>query len=131
MNEQQLDQDTMEDQALLNTDLENLNVNVWFNRLESRLQYCLVKENAREGFMQYKMLVKHAEILAISANKLNEKEYLKEVEETKKEEIDDTDTEEVKQMREAMIKYKIILKNILKVNKSNLNLTYKQFPQKL
>ena len=124
MSEEQLEKDTMEDQSLLNTDLEQLNVNVWFNRLESRLQFCLVKENAKDGFMQYKMLVKHAEILAISSRKIDEDEYLEEVKALKEKELKDSDSTEVKEMREAMIKYRVILKNMLKVNKSDMNLTY-------
>ena len=124
MNEQKIEQDTFEDPNLLNTDLENLNVNVWFNKLESRLQYCLTKENVEEGFMQYKMLVRHAELLAISSRKLDEEEYIKEVKELVKKEIDDNLNEGVKQMKESMIKYKVIMKRLLKSTKSNMNLTY-------
>jgi hypothetical protein len=117
-----MDKDTEQETEMFQSELENINVNVWVNKLENRLQYCLVKDNANEGFLQYKMLVLHAELLAISSNKINEEEYTKEVEDLVSQ-LEDTD-EKVKGMKEAMIKYKIILRQFLKENKSNLNLTF-------
>lgn len=117
-----LDVDTS-DIDVLDYDLENINVNVWFNKLESRLQYCLVKENAKEGFMQYKMLVFHAEVLAISGNKVEEEDY-KEAIKKEIDSLDDTESEDVLEMRKAMIKYKVILKSLLTAKKGDLNLDY-------
>ena len=119
-----IDEATSENPDLFQSDLETLNVNVWFNKLENRLQYCLIKENVKDGFMQYKMLVEYAEGLALSSGKLDKKEYLKEVEELKEKELKESDPNSVKEMRESMIKWKIILKNILKVKKSDMNLSY-------
>jgi len=117
-----IDQDT-ESIDIFNSDLENINVNVWFNKLESRLQYCLVKDNANEGFMQYKMLVAHAELLAISSNKIDEEEYREDLEkELKERKLKGEQT--VKEMKESMIKYKLILKKLLKAKKSDLNISF-------
>jgi len=108
---------------IFNSDLDSINPNVWFNKIESRLQYCLVKENANEGFKQYKMLVNHVEMLAISSRKMNETEYEQELEEEiKKADIkgDDLGVD----MKKSMIKYKIILKNLLQRKNSDLNLSF-------
>jgi len=120
----QLEQDTAEDSSLYQSDLENINVNVWFNKLESRLQYCLVKNDAKDGFMQYKMLVSHAELLAISSRKISEVEYKVELKTAIEKEIGRSEEDDVKQMKEAMIKYRLILSNLLKEKKSTLNLSY-------
>lgn len=119
-----LEKDTFEDSDMFNSDLENINVNVWFNKLESRLQYCLVKDDAKEGFMQYKMLVAHAEILAISSKKVNEDEYRAEVEDLVKKHIPKSEDDYIKEMKESMIKYRVILKNLLKQTKSDLNISF-------
>ena len=119
-----LDKETAEQDGMLQSDLEQLNVNVWFNKLETRLQYCLTKENVKEGFMQYKMLVLHAELLAMASNKIIKDEYLKEVKLLSESEIDPHDEDSIKKMKESMIKYKIILKKLLQVKKSDLSLMY-------
>jgi len=118
-----LEKETSENDSLLESDLEQLNVNVWFNKLETRLQYCLTKENVKEGFMQYKMLVLHAELLAIASKKVNLEEYEEEVKKLEKD-IPKHEEEAVRSMKISMIKYKVILKHLLKVKKSDLNLMY-------
>ena len=119
----ELDRATEDSNDMLQSDLETLNVNVWFNKLESRLQYALVKENVKEGFMQYKMLVLHAELLAIASNKINQEEYDKEVKDLVKK-IDEHEEETLRLMKISMIKYQVILKQLLTLKKSNMNLTY-------
>jgi hypothetical protein len=123
INQKKLDEATEENQDMLQSDLETLNVNVWFNKLESRLQYCLVKENAKEGFMQYKMLVLHAELLALASSKIELKEYEEEVK-TLIKDLDKHEGEATRSMKESMIKYKVILKQLLTMKKSNMSLTY-------
>ena len=104
-------------------DLDNLNVNVWFNRIESRLQYCLAKDDVKDGFLQYKMLINHAELIAISSGKMKEQEYEQEVDNiVSKTEL--RGDEISRELKKAMIKYKIILKHLLKTKKTDLNLNY-------
>jgi len=118
-----IDTATSENSDMFNSDLETLNVNVWFNKLESRLQYCLVKDNVKDGFTQYKLIVKHIEMIAISSGKIKDAdEYKKEL--TKQiGEIDDYTEKALKDMQESMIRYKLILKYLFKVNKSDMSLT--------
>jgi len=124
MDEKDIENDTMDNPDMFNQDLEQLNVNVWFNKLESRLQYCLVKDNPRDGFMQYKMLVNQAILIALSGGKMDEKEFDTDVKTLIDKELKESDTNDVKEMREAMIKYRVVLSNILKTKKSELNLSY-------
>ena len=56
--------------------------------------------------------------------KLDEEEYNAEFKEIVKEKVDEYEDSEIRQMRESMIKYKLILKNLLQVKKSNLSLTF-------
>lgn len=123
--EEEIEANVNEEGSIYNQDLEQLNVNVWFNKLEHRLQYCLTKDNSKEGFEQYRLLVKHVELLAIASNKIDEKEYLEEVEELISKDIDKYEEETVLGMREAMIKYRIILKALLKVKSTSTSLVYK------
>jgi len=118
-----IEKNTQEDD-MFQGDLETLNVNVWFNKLESRLQNCLVKENVKDGFTQYKILVLHAEILAISSNKMNEEEYNDRVAKLLKDKIDKYDDEVIQGMKTSMIKYRVILESLLKIKKSDMNLTF-------
>lgn len=122
---EQLEKDTDVDTSLANTDLETLNVNVWFNKLESRLQHSLIKDNMEEGFLQYQMLVSHAEIIGLASGKLEEEEYeenLIKVDEKIKEQYP-TDRKS-QNMAYAMQKYKLILKPLLSKGMSNLTLNY-------
>lgn len=119
----EIDENTNEDN-MLQSDLEQLNVNVWFNKLESRLQNCLVKDDVAGGFTQYKILVLHAEILAIASNKINETDYIIKVEELTKLKIDKYDDEIIQDMKKSMIKYRVILEQLLKTKKSDMHLTF-------
>lgn len=61
-----------------------INGKVWFNKLESRLQYCLDKKNKKDGLMQYKMLINQAEVFVnnVSDEFINN-EYIEKIKELK------------------------------------------------
>lgn len=76
-----------------------------------------------DGFMQYQILINHAEIIAISSGKLDEDKYKEELGELDKklQERLKKDDKSYK-MAFAMIKYKLILKALLSIRKSNMTL---------
>lgn len=91
-------------------DPESLFVNTLF-----KMQNALVKDDIKAGLIQFRMLVEHAEMLAIAMNKLDA-DYEQEVEAFKKtpEYLDEKLTDDIRSARLANKKAGLLLKGYMK-----------------
>lgn len=74
---------TIDTDEVLGTDIK-INPDFYIHTGILKAQNALTKENIQEGFIQYKILIEHIEMLCIAANMINEEEYNTEIQDFKK-----------------------------------------------
>lgn len=112
MNEEKYENETYDVSDMENTDIR-INPDYYIHHTLMKAQQALIKEDVNIGFLQFRMIVEHLEVLCKSSNIIDE-DYNKAVEDYKTSHDYKTTDDKIKDIKLANKKIELLTKEVFK-----------------